>query len=100
MATSHSFFKSRYQWTDYLAALSIVVGAALSSVLCWSNDNPGACIGVLVVFGMALIAVLGGRSELRLTLPIQPRRAPERQARHADDSSRLMTANFRRVAAE
>jgi peptidoglycan/LPS O-acetylase OafA/YrhL len=82
METSLSTFKNRYQWTNYFAALSIVAGAAISCVLCFSNDNPGASIGLLLVFGMALIAVLGGRSEARLTLPIQRRRALEMQVMH------------------
>lgn len=91
MATSSSFFKNRYQWTDYLAALSIVVGAALSCVLSFSNDNPGASIGVLLVFGMALFAVLCGRPEARLNLQKQLRRAPERQARHNAYVTKLLS---------
>ena len=69
--------KNRYQWSDYFAALSIVVSGVLSCSLCLTNGDLGACAGVLLVFGMALIGVLGGRSERRLTAPIQDRRVQE-----------------------
>lgn len=79
--------KNRYQWSDYLAAFSIAVGGALSCSLCFTNDNLGACAGVLLVFGMALIGVLGGRSERRLTAPVQRRRVQEKQTVHSTYSS-------------
>ena len=71
--------KNRYQWSDYFSAFSIVVGAALSCSLCFTNGDWGACAGVLLVFGMALIGVLGGRSEMRLTASIQRRNVVEKQ---------------------
>ena len=69
--------KNRYQWSDYFAALSIVAGGALACSLCITNGDWGACAGALLVFGMALIGVLGGRSERRLTAPVQRRRVQE-----------------------
>lgn len=69
--------KNRYQWSDYFAALSIVVGGALACSLCITNGDWGAGAGVLLVFGMALTGVLGGRSERRLTAPVQRRRVQE-----------------------
>jgi len=71
--------KNRHQWSDYFAAFSIVVGGALSCSLCFTNGDLGACAGVLLVFGMALIGVLGGRSERRLTAPVQRRSVLEKQ---------------------
>lgn len=85
MATALSCFKSRYHWTDRLAALSIVVGATLCSALCVANGDAGTGIGVLLVFAMALLAVLGGRSEARLASPTQRRGARETQATHGAD---------------
>ena len=79
--------KNRYQWSDYLAAFSIVVGAVLSCSLCFANGDWGACAGVLLVFGMALIGVLGGRSERRLMAPAQCRRVQEKQTVHSTYSS-------------
>lgn len=70
--------KNRYQWSDYFAALSIVVGGALSCSLSITNGDLGAGAGALLVFGMALIGVLGGRSERRLTAPAQRRRVQEK----------------------
>ena len=66
--------KNRYQWSDYFAAFSIVAGGALACSLCFTNGEWGAGAGALLVFGMALIGVLGGRSERRLTAPVQRRR--------------------------
>ena len=70
--------KNRYQWSDYFAALSIVAGGALACSLCFTNGDWGAGAGALLVFGMALIGVLGGRSEQRLTAPVQRRRVKEK----------------------
>ena len=69
--------KNRYQWSDYFAALSIVVSGVLSCSLCLTNGDLGACAGVLLVFGMALIGVLGCCSARRLTAPVQGRRVQE-----------------------
>lgn len=71
--------KNRYQWSDYFAAFSIVVGGALSCSLCFTHGDGEACAGVLLVFGMALIGVLGGRPERRLTAPAQHRSVLEKQ---------------------
>ncbi|MBS1229563.1 MAG: hypothetical protein H6R17_2840 [Proteobacteria bacterium] len=79
--------KYRYQWSDYFAAFSIVVGAALSCSLCFTHGDRGACAGVLLVFGMALIGVLGGRSERRLMSPVQRRSVLEKQTTHRAYSS-------------
>ena len=70
--------KNRYQWSDYFAAFSIVAGGALSCSLCFTNGDLGAGAAVLLVFGMALIGVLGGRPELRLTAPVQRHRVQEK----------------------
>ena len=79
--------KNRYQWSDYLAAFSIVAGGALACSLCITNGDQGAGAGVLLVFGMALIGVLGGRSERRLTAPAQRRSVLEKQKTHCTYSS-------------
>ena len=79
--------KYRYQWSDYFAAFSIVVGAVLSCSLCFTNGDWGACAGVLLVFGMALIGVLGGRSERRLMAPVQRRNVLKKQMLHSPHSS-------------
>ena len=71
--------KNRYQWSDYFAAVSIVVGATLSFSLCFTNGDWEASAGVLLVFGMALAGVLGGRSEGRLVAPAQRRSPLEKQ---------------------
>ena len=71
--------KNRYQWSDYFAALSIVAGGALSCSLCFTHGDGEACAGVLLVFGMALAGVLGGRSERRLVAPAQRRIVFEKQ---------------------
>lgn len=79
--------KNRYQWSDYFAAVSIVVGAALSCSLCFTHGDGEACAGVLLVFGMALTGVLGNPSERRLTAPAQRRRVQEKQTTHHAYSS-------------
>lgn len=79
--------KNRYQWSDYFAAFSIVVGAALSCSLCFTNGDRGACAGVLLVFGMALTGVLGGLSERRLTAPAQRRSVLKKQTTRRTYSS-------------
>ena len=71
--------KNRYQWSDYFAAASIVIGAALSFSLCLTHGDWEAGAGVLLVFGMALAGVLGGRSERRQVAPDQRRLALEKQ---------------------
>ena len=71
--------KNRYQWSDYFAAVSIVVGGALSCSLCLIHGDLVAGAGVLLVFGMALAGVLGGRSERRLVAPAQRRPVFEKQ---------------------
>lgn len=80
--------KIRYQWTDYFAAFSIVVGATLSCVLCYINENAGACIGVLLVFGMALFGVLVGRSVAFSKLPMRGHSLLEKNVPHRTNSSK------------
>ena len=62
MAASSAFNLHRIPLSERLAGLAIVVGAVFSSLLCLANDSPAACLSVLLVFGMALIAVAAGRS--------------------------------------
>ena len=69
--------KNRYQWSDYFAAFSIVAGGALACSLCFTNGEWGAGAGALLVFGMALTGVLGGRSASRLAAPAQRRKVEE-----------------------
>ena len=89
-----SLIKNRYPWTDCFAALAIVVGAVLTCVLSVANGNAGACAGVLLVFGMALTAVLGGRSEVRMSSPIQRHRALEMRTVQKTGTAGPLAASF------
>lgn len=84
MAAFPVFHMSRYPWFDRLVALVIIVGAALSCILCLANGNPAASLGVLLVFGMALIAVAASRSDGLRNVPTPRYRAPETPATPAN----------------
>ena len=89
--TTPSFLRmNRYSKFNRLAALAIVAGAALACFLCLANGNPAACLGVLPVFGMALIAVAGGRPAVRPPLSMPRYRVPERRATHAPHPAQPM----------
>ena len=63
MAASSAFKLHRLPSFDRLAGLAVVVGAVLACLLCLANGSPAACLGVLLVFGMALVAVVSGRPD-------------------------------------
>ena len=63
MAASSAVKLHRIPLSDRLAGLAIVVGAVLACLLCLANGSLAACLGVLLVFGMALVAVATGRSD-------------------------------------
>lgn len=74
--------KDPHHWTEGLAAAAIAVGAALLSALCFFHGDAGACVGILAVFGMALVAVIGSRADTRLASSGHLRRAPRQKVPH------------------
>ena len=83
MATSSVFRISSCSMFDRLAALAIAAGAVFASFLLLANGNPAACLGLLPVFGMALIAVAGGRPAVSPPLSMPRYRTPESRATQA-----------------
>jgi hypothetical protein len=51
--------KTPRHWTETVVVFAIVAGAALSCAVCIANDDARACLGILLAFGMALVAVVG-----------------------------------------
>ena len=76
MAASSAFKLNRIPLSDRLAGLAIVVGAVFACLLCLANGSPAACLGVLLVFGMALVAVISGRSDATAELGMPRFRMP------------------------
>ena len=76
MAASSAFKLHRIPLSDRLAGLAIVAGAVLACLLCLANGSLAACLGVLLVFGMALVAVVSGRSDAAAKLGMQRFRMP------------------------
>ena len=76
MAASSAVKLHRIPLSDRLAGLAIVVGAVLACLLCLANGSLAACLGVLLVFGMALVAVAAGRSDAAAKLGTQRFRMP------------------------
>ena len=69
--------------TDELEALRALLGCILADgARAARYGDAAACVGVLLVFGMALVAVVCGRPGLRPPSPPRPRGRPPRQAAH------------------
>lgn len=97
MENSAVFRMNRRSILDRLAALAIVAGAVFASFLCLANGNPAACLGVLLVFGMALIAVAGDRPAVRPETSMPRYRAPASRTTHATRSARAMAPAWGRA---
>ena len=72
----------RHRRADGVAAAAVAACAVLLCGLCVVNGDAAACVGVLLVFGMALVAVVCDRPGLRPPSPPRPRGRPRRQAAH------------------
>jgi hypothetical protein len=70
--------KTLFHWTEAVVMFAIIAGAALSCVVCVANGDAEACFGILLVSGMALVAVVGSGRSVSPTFPAQRRVAARR----------------------
>jgi hypothetical protein len=59
--------------TEIVMAFVITAGVALSCVVCIANGDADACLGILMVFGMVLVGVIGSRCVVSPTSSVRRR---------------------------
>jgi hypothetical protein len=60
-------------WTDAAMVFTIAAGTVLSCAVCVANGDADACLGILLVSGMALVAVIGSGRGMVLASPVRRR---------------------------
>ena len=71
--TNSPVSKTPRHWTEGVVVFAIAAGAALSCVVCIVNGDAQACLGILMVSGMALVGVIGSRCVVSQASPVQGR---------------------------
>jgi hypothetical protein len=67
--------KTPGHWTEAVVVFAVAAGAALSCVVCIANGDADACLGILMVSGMALVGVIGSRYVVSPTSSVRRRDA-------------------------
>jgi len=65
--------KTPHHWSEAVVVFAIAASAALSCVVCIANGDAEACLGILMVSGMALVGVIGSRCGVSQASPVQSR---------------------------